>query len=50
VINGIAYIEKDDQFIVSGKMWDHIYLVSLNFRDYIKLDGKKKGTAKKDDL
>jgi glutamine cyclotransferase len=39
VFNGIAYIESQDMFILTGKMWDHIYMVQINFRDYI--EGKK---------
>ena len=31
VLNGIAYREETDTFIVSGKLWDHIYEVRLDY-------------------
>jgi glutamine cyclotransferase len=36
VLNGVAYDSKDDSFIVSGKMWHHIFKVKLDYRDSIQ--------------
>ena len=30
VFNGIAYDDKSESFLVTGKMWDFIYKVRLN--------------------
>lgn len=35
VLNGIAYYEPNDSFLITGKLWDNIYEVKLNYRDYI---------------
>lgn len=35
VFNGIAYRKQDDTFLVTGKMWDHIYQVKLDYRKYV---------------
>ena len=29
--NGIAYLPQDDTFLVTGKMWNHIYKVKLDY-------------------
>ena len=36
VLNGIAYYEKNDSFIISGKIWDHIYEIKLDYENYIE--------------
>jgi len=36
VLNGIAYIESKDSFIISGKIWDFIYLVKLDYKKYME--------------
>lgn len=35
VLNGIAYYEENDTFIITGKLWDFIYQVKLDYRDYV---------------
>jgi glutamine cyclotransferase len=35
VLNGIAYQAKDDTFLLTGKMWNHIYKVRLDYKNYI---------------
>ena len=36
VLNGIAYIEANDSFIVTGKLWDFIYEIELNYRNFVE--------------
>ena len=36
VLNGIAYQDSNDSFIISGKLWDFIYEVKLDYRKYMK--------------
>lgn len=36
VLNGISYIQKDDSFIITGKMWSSIYKVKLNYHQFVK--------------
>lgn len=36
VLNGIAYYQPNDSFLVAGKLWDHIYEVKLDYREAIK--------------
>ena len=31
VLNGIAYYPKNDSFLISGKMWDFIYEIKLDY-------------------
>jgi glutamine cyclotransferase len=31
VLNGIAYYEKNDSFLISGKMWDFIYEIKFDY-------------------
>ena len=35
VLNGVAYVAEDDTFLITGKMWDHIYKVKLDYRDFV---------------
>ena len=35
VLNGIAYNKYKDTFYLTGKMWDFVYEVKLDYRDYI---------------
>ena len=35
VLNGIAYYEPNDSFLISGKLWDYIFEVNINYRDYL---------------
>lgn len=35
VLNGIAYNKYRDTFMLTGKMWDFVYEVKLDYRDYI---------------
>lgn len=35
VLNGIAYYEPNDTFLITGKLWDFIFEVDLNYRQYI---------------
>lgn len=35
VFNGIAYQKEDDTFLLTGKMWNHIYQVRLDYKRYI---------------
>ena len=41
MLNGIAYLRESDTFLVTGKMWNHIYQLRLNYRPYIMEDMKK---------
>ena len=36
VLNGIAYREETDTFLVTGKMWDFLFEVKLDYHDYIR--------------
>ena len=36
VLNGIAYYEKYDTFIITGKLWDFIYKVKLDYKDHVQ--------------
>mgnify|MGYP002632966063 CR=1 FL=1 len=38
VLNGIAYSEKGDFFILTGKMFDHIHKVRLDYQNYVTAD------------
>lgn len=38
VLNGIAYLLESDSFLVTGKMWNHIYQIRLNYRPYVTED------------
>lgn len=35
VLNGIAYNASDDTFILTGKMFNHIYKAKLDYRKYV---------------
>lgn len=35
VFNGIAHDEKDDSFFLTGKMWNHIYKVKIDYQSFI---------------
>ena len=35
VFNGIAYIPERDSFLMTGKMWNHMHEVKLDYRKYI---------------
>jgi glutamine cyclotransferase len=35
VLNGIAHMESDDTFIITGKMWHFAHKVSLDYREAI---------------
>ena len=36
VLNGIAYYESNDSFLISGKLWDFIYEIKFDYHDYMK--------------
>ena len=31
VLNGIAYDARSNTFLLTGKMWNHVYRVKLNY-------------------
>lgn len=35
VLNGIAYLESKDAFIITGKLWDQAFLVKLDYYKYM---------------
>ena len=35
VLNGIAYMKERDTFLLTGKNWDLVFEVHLNYRHYI---------------
>ena len=35
VLNGIAYRQVDDTFVLTGKMWNHIHQVKLDYHQYV---------------
>ena len=35
VLNGIAYFPKNDSFLITGKMWDFIFEVKLDYYQYM---------------
>ena len=35
-LNGIAYFEPNDTFLITGKMWDFIYEIRLNYKKFVK--------------
>ena len=36
VLNGIAYYESHDSFLITGKLWDFIYEIKLDYHNYMK--------------
>ena len=36
VMNGVAYVPDDDTFLVTGKMWDFLWKIKLNYHDYVR--------------
>ena len=36
VLNGIAYQSLDDSFLITGKMWHHIWKVQIDYRKDIE--------------
>ena len=35
-LNGIAYFEENDTFILTGKEWDFIFEVDLNYQKFVE--------------
>jgi len=36
VLNGIAYYQSNDSFLISGKLWDFIYEIKFDYHIYMK--------------
>lgn len=41
VLNGIAYDSKDDTFVLTGKAWDTIHKVKLDYHKYVESPNKQ---------
>ena len=35
MLNGIAYEQSSDSFILTGKDWDYMFRVKLDYKQYI---------------
>jgi len=40
VLNGVAYLKEDDSFLITGKMWNHVYKIEVDYRDAVETDGE----------
>ena len=48
VLNGISWSESDDSFILTGRAWNQIHKVKLDYHKYVKKEVLKKNKRKND--
>ena len=48
VLNGIAYDNSTDTFLVTGKMWDHVYQIKLDYEEKVKYLDENQEAVKSD--